>query len=439
MNKWYFSVFTTGLAMILLSLLANQTELRRGELACRLGLDQPALGNWIVLLNVFLTCVFAVLVNRMTAASDLDDQEKRREEELGKLRVRLKEFQHSHHYQADIVQLDSAYDFFREESEIIILDSHRDLFLQFPGKPHTYRQDLMSLVPDFVIRPPSYLEFGSSLKDFSNSVELDNFGKLLEECRQSSAATFVNVAKTNYRKFYNAEKFGVLSYASTRHHLSEKPINTLTLYRTDYFAHVTARHMVRRLKESGWAFGMAHWGDVINKFPFLFTSIGVNCFVLTQESGGQHALLLLRRSANSPNRHYHHQWHVSLNEGFSVMDVEPDTGKPSLHRCVVRGMLEELGVESHTIVSQGFFDIFLVKEVLELGIAGLVTLRLNSKELAQRLQGSANFSLECEDNWAFVAYHRTDIERFLTDPQNMMTKACRYCLGAILARGCPVP
>lgn len=136
---------------------------------------------------------------------------------------------------------------------------------------------------------------------------------------------------------WNAEKFALRHVDVSRVGTAEEPELRMGFAATDYASfQVVASHwedFMRqgKLEELGAP-------DLIDVIPGASHSFGVN---LTVETADDH-LLLTRRSAKAQSAK--DLLHISMNEGMSTEDLNPETGLPDPYVTALRGLQEELGI-----------------------------------------------------------------------------------------------
>ncbi len=438
--NWKIRIGLASVLQLFFGFMMILSEDKRMALAKFLSLPNELLVAVFLLGNSACTLLIAIWVNRMTTEEHEASLRQKSENEQREHRKEIEEFNARMRQKAPVTQIDCAYDFFRGESEILLTDSNQKLYLPpTNSKPLSLREKLRSLNPSLEFHNPHFLSHHTDLRAFLRAGGIPSFQSLLDEAVESAALHFIDNARNDFRKYYNADKFGIRELSTTRHRISEKPLLRLSVYRTDYFTHIVMRRLVKLIdaRHRG-LLDEVEPGHLIGRYPFLFTRLGINMMIVTKESVG-HAVLIQKRSMHSPLEENHHKWHVSLNEGFSIMDTDPDTGRPSLNVCFMRGLLEELGIPSTDVASYGFFDIFLVRGVVEVGIAGVAFLNLNFREVIEHRKAAANDAMENDTDFEIAEYSVTSLRTLLEDRSKNCSDALRYCLEVLIARRCPQP
>lgn len=439
--NWLAMIFLGLVLSLACSLILAKKDDDKSHIAKRLGTDVDTMQSALVVINSFCTILIAIWVNRLTSQQEEAARKREAEKNQKELKEDIEAFNATIRQKGPVIQIDCAYSFFRGDSQILVSGSSYKFWISPLGEDGArFRTSLSEVNPKFSFNRPSYFSHGNQLTAFHASVSIPNFELLLTKAQDEAKRDFLDNGRHSYRKYYNADKFGLFELSTTRLQQTEQPLIRIQTYQTDYFTHLTMRHLVKLLdKEQPGFLDGTEPGQLVSRFPFLFTSLGINMMIITKEKHGLHCLLIQKRSMHSPLQQHHHKWHVSLNEGFSVMDVSPDTQRPSLDVCFTRGLLEELGIPAHAVLSHGFFDIFLVRSVWEIGVAGIALLSLSFRELVKHRKAAPNDAMENDSEFEIVEYSPEALKIWRDDNSKLKSDALNYCLDLLIARQCPLP
>ena len=160
--------------------------------------------------------------------------------------------------------------------------------------------------------------------------------------------------------------------------------------------------------------------------PFL-TSLGICSFVLLNEKT---EVVIAKRSKYIT--HNENKYHYSVNEAFSQTDLDED-GKPSLIKCVRRGLREELNVKEERFdYDVKFLDLVFNKEKFEVGITSSVSLpNLSFEDLDFIYRSAKDGELET-DEIINLTLTKAEVKKFLKN--NEMTEGSKVGLQLLLGR-----
>ena len=328
--------------------------------------------------------------------------------------------------QDSIVSLDHGDPFYKPEN-IIFNNSNRSQFIEIPEE---YVTKIKNIRLDF--------EFSKNQTEIDIDIfnlAIDNTGicnlrELIEKHSKIVAEKFIEKLNCGLLIF-NGEKYGISKICVDRRGINEESRLFIDYYRTDYFTHQVFRSIYRELKEMGHEISKVKSISELNKyFPFL-TSFGVNT-ILTLDSSGIEEIVLAKRSRNISNMIDKDLWHVTMNEGLSITDLDAD--EVSLVKCLHRGLREELGIreEFHKeIMSKNFYDLFINMDDFEIGISSIVKTTMTFDILETLYKSAQDAELETLGLIKLKA-EKTSIKKFFEN--NDTTKACTYLIQMYSAR-----
>ena len=200
-------------------------------------------------------------------------------------------------------------------------------------------------------------------------------------------------------------------------------------YKTDYYTHKVMHSIYQELRKEGHAIAQFSRAEDIKwskYYPFL-TSFGVASLLCIDNGEGNRALFLAKRSKFMANMNNADMWHVSMNEGLSVTDMDPNNPEQvSLQRCVERGYFEEVGIKSENRLEEiEFCDLFFVRENFEMGITAFATVKMSCEDLVNYHKGAEDASMETVDK-KVIPYTKNEIKKFRKE--NKLTDIAEYAL-----------
>ena len=200
----------------------------------------------------------------------------------------------------------------------------------------------------------------------------------------------------------------------------------MVFYTTDYFTHKVMRSVFGELRNTGRAPEINYTSDLNQYYPFL-TSFGMNSLLRVVNNENQY-IALVKRSKETSNM-VNEQWHVSMNEGLNMDDIE---GKNiNLNKWVKRGFGEELNNEKR-IANILFYSLFINQQSFEIGIYSVVETVDSIDGFLQNANRAKDFSIE-NLSIELVPDDYSEIRRFIEKHKDL-TDACRYCLLEYLSR-----
>lgn len=316
------------------------------------------------------------------------------------------------------------------EDEIITLDSaipcysnnNIDLTLQnecfFISFPSDEIGELRKYSPEYVSNDNLLLGGYSSIDQLGKAMDIENLEEMIEKHKRIVADSFVKSARSG-QMIYNNKKFGIRKIIRSRRPTwGEENTLKIFLFSTDYFTHRVMRSVYSELKEEGHVISKSREIADLNRFyPFL-TSFGLNSLLILQDL---EKIVLVNRSKQIANMK-EEQWHVSMNEGLNISDLE--NNHVDLSNWLYRGYKEELGIE-HKVTENYFTNLFINMETFEIGISSIAKARVSIDEFQVNYRSARDSALE-NVGYTLVSSTPQSIKAFLR--KNQTTKACKYCL-----------
>lgn len=243
-------------------------------------------------------------------------------------------------------------------------------------------------------------------QDIATSTGISDLPQLIEKHRHIVGNKFLESADG---LIFNGKKYGIFNLRFTRFGEEENPGVELDLFTTDYFTHRVFRSIYHELKQQGHPISSAGVSDFLRYKPF-FTSFGINTLLICESERGKNIVLSKRSNrvhGSTP------KYHITMNEGLSQTDKDP-FGRVELELCFKRGLLEELGINEKLYqlgVKAAFYDFFLEKNNLEIGLSSVFELDLDyEKDIAPLI--ARDKQLEA-DSFLTIPLNSKEIKKFV--------------------------
>lgn len=207
-------------------------------------------------------------------------------------------------------------------------------------------------------------------KSFSH-IGIDDYSTLIAEESANAANEFLDELRHGKIRF-NGYLYGVDHIMLNRCGDNEDPVLKINFYKTDYFTFRVFAKIYQRLRKSIVIKGI----EDLNAIPAFLSSFGIGCYIIATD-GTEEYLIIAHRGSNvivDKNK-----YHFSMNEAFSLMDVDI-YGNVSFTTCLYRGLREELGLNENykkQIVDYGFLDLSIVLDRFEMGISCYVKIKFD--------------------------------------------------------------
>lgn len=333
------------------------------------------------------------------------------------LKVKEKSFEYN-----GITSLDHGDPFYKYNN--LVCKCAEDYF--YLSIPNEQLKQLRKYNIDFDSRNDSFF-YGTSINKVGTDMEIDELEKLIEKHRKIIADSFVKRLSSGHTLF-NGVKFGVKNIISDRVGKDENAKLIITYYRTDYFTHLVMASVYQELREKDNKISeIRSIMDTNRYFPFT-SSFGINTLIILEP---ENVIILAKRSGKLTNMEGIDKWHVSMNEGLTITDIDEDI--IDFDRCVKRGLREELGIRQSdwsNISESKFGDLFFAKNVFEMGITNIVKINMDFDKLKDKYKTAKDGELETVD---IIKVKINEIPKFLKSHE--CTQACRYSLEMMIGRG----
>lgn len=248
--------------------------------------------------------------------------------------------------------------------------------------------------------------------DFSELAEITGIEDLVERINKNKAAVANDFISKSSGFHFNGEKYGIFDFRQTRFGEDEEPGVEINLFRTDYFTHRVFRSIYRDLKAEGHEISkVRYWDDDFLKYRPFLTSFGINAVLICEGIKGREIVLSKRSTKVSGENSL---YHVTMNEGLSQTDKDA-FGRVDLELCFKRGLLEELGIDDdlyHLALRTAFYDFFLDKRNLEIGLSAVFEIDVNFTTEIEPLTGrDKNYE---SAGFQTIPLHTKQIARFVS-------------------------
>ncbi len=312
------------------------------------------------------------------------------------------------------------------------------LFIEFSGK------EFFLAPPREALSDPITLEwakehhfatedtiFGENFRELLKSIPVSDLGNRIERSRKKIFEQFRNHENGCY---FNNRKYGVeqINPFSRTEDETEKARLIIRLFVTDYFTHRVMKDVCKQLvKEKNKYINQIDYAH-IGPSKIFFTSLGINLLLLEDPINDNPGLLITSRSTNAAETYSKIQLSLSVIEGVSISDYDSYMKKIRLTTAVERGLKEELNVTQNMLKmdSLKFYDLFVNRENLEMGISCTVELRKEIKLSENVLE------LHGKDGDLEIADKRTvqisELESFVRNNQTAILPQAMYVLCTFL-------
>jgi hypothetical protein len=323
--------------------------------------------------------------------------------------------------------------------QLSIRDTGRKFFIAFPADllpllQRRYEARGQSLPQCFDVHETVFLDGTSNLGAIGAECDIEDFDALLAHHRRQVALDFIHGRNGCY---FNHRKYGVDELdVVLRKTDDELPCLSLELYTTDYYTHKVMRRIYKELRGRGHSIASVDDQADLNRYRAFCTSLGLNVVVcLTNEKEGM-VFVLSRRSKLASETGGRSLYHVTMNEGLSITDFDPFRQQVSFPQWLSRGLEEELNLKPDVLLehvaSSSLDDVFLVRGLFEIGLAGTIDIKgMTVEELWARAQSAKDRNLEVAGLDAVPA-QADKLKAFLRTHE--MIAHGRYVLARIAAR-----
>lgn len=313
------------------------------------------------------------------------------------------------------------------EPHNITSNKNKDEF--YLSVPKEKLESILKEDKNFISRDDKYFD-KNNLDELGNELDIPNFTEIVEKHRKIVADEFLESAKRKEISF-NGKKFGIKSISMNRVTEEENSYLNIDFYTTDYFTHKVMKSVYKEIKEHYIKFDETLKEKLNDYYPFM-TSLGINTLVILDKHSYDKQIVFCRRSKRVSNMNGQSKWHVSMNEGVSVTDL--DGYSINLNKAVKRGMYEELGIKENDVKKSAFGDLFIVTDNFEIGLTNIVILNRNFEELKTCYNTAQDSVLETEDIKS-IRFSKQELTDFLSKNSTDMTLVCKYSIDMIIGRG----
>ena len=278
------------------------------------------------------------------------------------------------------------------DEDVSFIKTDLQLFLPFPedirGEIQQWESD-HHIAEKHILKynKPSY--FDGSLTDIRKKTGIDDLEELIEEQRREIAILFMNRRSFGQDGepadgcIFNNNKFGI-SYLDLGHYSSDQeelPQPVFYLYETDYFTHKVFNKIYKDLNAKSHPIGEFSLRRTCTKYRSFLTSVGVNNVVICRRKG-KWCVVLTRRSESIADMGG--DIHITMNEGFSLVDLDKQHKIPSIRECLLRGLEEEIGIEEDEVKHWRYCDIFITMKDHQIGLSSYSYVDLPFEEVRDR-------------------------------------------------------
>lgn len=286
----------------------------------------------------------------------------RRKYEIKKNREMMKSSQEKQH--KDILLLDQGVPFFLPENVRAHYNEENKFFIEFPKE----------MLGRFEYLSNNELKaFTRSSESFCNirlaEIPEEELFEIIEKSRIRIARKFVERSEG---MLFNNLLFGVIrSYSNSRTpDTREKMIYNIDLFETDYYTHRVVEDILDSIDSLTIDISKKQLNTILS---WTRTSFGLSIILRIPAS---EEILMTVRSRETAYAQGRDLYYVSATETFSLTDYNYN-GVPSLLKCLVRGLEEELGIPEYMLdmSSVRFLDAFYETHFHQDGFVATIDLK----------------------------------------------------------------
>lgn len=330
---------------------------------------------------------------------------------------------------SDILPIDHSESYYTL-SDIEINDSGKKLFIDCP---EDIKMKITEKNKDIKFHGNVSFNKSKDYADIAKSTKINDLPQLINKHKVIVGKEFLEKLENTYSIFNNT-KFGVFNFNCLRSSDKEERAKIkLGVFETDYFTHRVFRSIYKELLRRKHPISNVD-KESIRKYNAFTTSFGINAYFILESEQGDGIVFARRSKSIAYPSDGGGKWHVTLNEGLSLTDYELE--RVSILQCLYRGMREELGIQEKDrdeILHTKFFDLFLDKNVFEIGITSYIKLNMTYKKLLTRHGVAKDSELEI-DELKLIPFNKNDIDNFVTQNKEQFTSAGLYTLNMVCAR-----
>lgn len=318
-----------------------------------------------------------------------------------------------------------------EDKHINIFDSGKQFYLKPRG--------IKPISKDYAFNKETF--FNKKFEEFFKSVheilhiDYKDLKEYLKEC-ELEVVEDAKQSRRNGFSLFNGKLCGISNIECGFENETEKSQASIAYYTTDYYTHSVMNKLYRKLlhdqRYAQYFPKEWHCEDINNLHPF-FTSIGVDALLFVDLDLSQ--VIIAKRSKILPNMKSKNKslWHVSMNESVIPTDLNNSSTNLSLRKCAVRGLHEELGIdtESSNDVKIKFGEFFFVQELCEVGVTCAITIpTMTFNQVLQKKQ----IAKDEKEHVDLRALKPSELKKEIKDNGDDFTEACKYTAAMLLER-----
>lgn len=273
------------------------------------------------------------------------------------------------------------------------------------------------------------------LSNFKFSKILD-FNDLLEKNKKIVSKEFIDSA-TTLHPLFNGQKLGIYDLKIKRVPDSARGILSIDLFKTDYFTHKVSRQIYRFLnsvRDFSTRLNIDYFNTNFDNYKFLNTSLGIYIAVQIDEG-----FIFCKRSTAVSNSEEAGKWHISVDEGLDVQDLNQGQSNHNtidMVQFATRGLREELGLskgilDKYMFGKIRFLDVFLETKRYELIISAHVKLNISFIEFKKYYETAKDARYETTDIIC-IEDNNSALEKFFKN--YLVTDMAKYCMERIMYR-----
>lgn len=269
-----------------------------------------------------------------------------------------------------------------------------------------------------------------------NFLKILNFNNVLEKNKKNVSKEFIESA-TKLHPLFNGQKLGVNSLKIKRVPDSDRGILSISLFKTDYFTHKVSRQIYRflnSLNDFSGSLNKDYFNHNFENYKFLNTSFGMYIIVQVEEG-----FVFCKRSNAVSNPEEAGRWHVSVDEGLDIQDLNQGSsnhGTVDVMEFAMRGLKEELGlskgiIDKHRAGKLRFLDVFLETKRYELIISAHIKLNMSIVEFGKYYETAKDGKYETVDVMC-IEDNKSALLKFFKN--YLVTDMAKYCIERIIYR-----
>ncbi|MEE9364241.1 MAG: hypothetical protein V3U92_16700 [Cellulophaga sp.] len=290
---------------------------------------------------------------------------------------------------------------------------------------------------DFVIRKKNVSTWSNRLNKTFKHLNVNNYQSLLTECAEEVAKKIKLDIESGLQRF-NGEMLGVKKIQLQRIGEDENSALKLLFYKSDFFTYRVFAKAYEKLKNNFIIDEKDGVPDLNNYYTPFLSSFGIANFLIVDD-GEEDRILFGYRSNNVEVDK--NKIHFSMNEAFSLKDMDnrEKHNKLSLHKCLERGLTEELGISADiqetNLKDSGFMSLAMDLNRFEIGLSSYSRLSLDENytlnDLKRGYQSAQDGVLETQK---INLVRISELESFLRKNKSEMSVSARNVINTFLAR-----